>query len=345
MPTELKRKSGGALAQGNPKKKPKKPVPPGAPAAAPAPGGKGKKPKPPGKPKPPAPPAAAAEEQVQPKAEAGAGEAAAPAAAGGAGEQKMSRKQRDKENKKRQKALKRAALASGSGGRGAAEEPQEDAPAAPAQSDEMTELLNSLKTACKGKLSDRLNPDHPHFDPVLKHMWKAGNDAGGLTKKQRGALVAADQSGPPCGGPPTAAAGGGGGGDGPTREKVKGTAWFPTSSVIKGALPTDGSVTSISICLFYQYVRPRWSEARKSEAFAWMETTGAALNLGGRLRVALEGMNATVSGTRDSVRAFAEALKGFDASFKETDYKYIDDLPLDRAFKDLVPTSPPILLL
>ena len=62
---------------------------------------------------------------------------------------------------------------------------------------------------------------------------------------------------------------------------------------------------------------------------------GAKLNLGGRVRIAREGFNATVSGTYTSVRAFADELKTFDKHFKLTDFKYIDDLNADKAFKDL----------
>jgi len=42
-----------------------------------------------------------------------------------------------------------------------------------------------------------------------------------------------------------------------------------------------------------------------------------------------------VSGTPANVRAFADALRGFDKHFQKTDFKYIDELKADKAFKDL----------
>lgn len=60
-------------------------------------------------------------------------------------------------------------------------------------------------------------------------------------------------------------------------------------------------------------------------------TQGCKLNLGGRLRIAREGFNATVSGTHAGVRAFAAALQQFDAAaFQNTDFKYIDGLELSQ---------------
>jgi len=44
----------------------------------------------------------------------------------------------------------------------------------------------------------------------------------------------------------------------------------------------------ITILLFYQYVKPQWSEQRATAAVAFVEATGAKLNLGGRVRVACE---------------------------------------------------------
>jgi len=51
--------------------------------------------------------------------------------------------------------------------------------------------------------------------------------------------------------------------------------------------------------------------------------------------VGQEGMNATVSGLYDDIRSFAEALAGFDRHFKGTDFKFLDHLPIDRAFGEL----------
>lgn len=118
------------------------------------------------------------------------------------------------------------------------------------------------------------------------------------------------------------------------REKKALGKWFPKATVIKG-VSFDESVKEISILLFYQYVQPRWTGSRKIAAIAQLERLGLELSLGGRLRVAEEGINATVTGTHEDVVAFTQALKAFDSSFEKTDFKFIPNMPLDRAFGDL----------
>lgn len=46
-------------------------------------------------------------------------------------------------------------------------------------------------------------------------------------------------------------------------------------------------------------------------------------------------MNATVSGLADDLRGFTKALGGFDEHFQKTDFKFMDNLPTDRAFGEL----------
>lgn len=123
-----------------------------------------------------------------------------------------------------------------------------------------------------------------------------------------------------------------GGNSGGNKKKSLGS-WFPTASVIKNTSynPED----RISLCLFYQYIRPLWTEARKLEAIQYIENHAQQLNIGGRVRVGPEGLNATISSTGDKIREFTRRLGDLDPHFKTTDFKYIEDLPLDRAFKEL----------
>ena len=68
-------------------------------------------------------------------------------------------------------------------------------------------------------------------------------------------------------------------------------------------LPVQSTVTvlvNLRRCR-WQYMVPLWSEKRKEEAISFVTASGAALNLGGRVRVAREGFNATVSGTAEGV--------------------------------------------
>jgi len=109
--------------------------------------------------------------------------------------------------------------------------------------------------------------------------------------------------------------------------------WFPSASVIKSIAYKD--TDKITICLFYQYIRPLWTEERKAQAIKYIEDNAEKLNIGGRVRVGTEGLNSTISSTHANVVAFTKKLAEFDDHFNSTDFKFITDLPLDRAFKDL----------
>ena len=117
-----------------------------------------------------------------------------------------------------------------------------------------------------------------------------------------------------------------------TKRKSLGS-WFPNASLIKSNSyePTD----KICICLFYQYVKPLWTEDRKNAAISYIEKHAERLNVGGRVRVGTEGLNVTISSTEQNIREFTKCLGDFDEHFKGTDFKYMDNLPLDRAFKEL----------
>jgi predicted sulfurtransferase len=48
-----------------------------------------------------------------------------------------------------------------------------------------------------------------------------------------------------------------------------------------------------------------------------------------------EGFNGTISGLPDNVRAFAAELRRFDSHFDKTDFKCLDGMPVEKAFKEL----------
>ena len=63
-------------------------------------------------------------------------------------------------------------------------------------------------------------------------------------------------------------------------------------------------------CLgFYHYASPAWSEAGRDATAAWLDALASALRLAGRVRVAAEGVNATLSGASRDVAAFVAALR------------------------------------
>lgn len=111
-----------------------------------------------------------------------------------------------------------------------------------------------------------------------------------------------------------------------------------------------------SLVLFYQYVNPPWSQAKVSSLITYLTNIAKShrTNIGGRIRISTEGVNATVSAAStdesnqsdsdmdpkfeaaQTLRHFTEDLRNFDpVGFAETDFKFIDDLSADRHFKEL----------
>ncbi|KAL7542282.1 hypothetical protein ACHAXR_013209 [Thalassiosira sp. AJA248-18] len=105
-----------------------------------------------------------------------------------------------------------------------------------------------------------------------------------------------------------------------------------------------------SLVLFYQYVSPTWSQAKVNSFLAYLTTIAQKhrTNIGGRIRVSSEGVNATVSAASttknndpsfeaaQTLRHFTQDLRQFDpVAFANTDFKYIDGLSADRHFKEL----------
>lgn len=116
--------------------------------------------------------------------------------------------------------------------------------------------------------------------------------------------------------------------------------WFPKAVVLK-ALGPPSEQHKASIVLFYQYVNPLWPESYLSTFISYLCQIAEHRCLGGRIRVAREGVNATLSSrdtdaasARQTLRHFARDLQGYHDVFQETDFKYIDDLAGDRHFKD-----------
>jgi predicted sulfurtransferase len=122
--------------------------------------------------------------------------------------------------------------------------------------------------------------------------------------------------------------------------------WFPKAKVIKSAVTYSNdskSKSKASLVLFYQYAT--WSEYKVDQLLAYLSKIAEVRQtLGGRIRVAPEGVNATVSSvdregdigsSQRQLRHFCEDLKRFDTVFQSTDFKFIDGVSPDRHFKDL----------
>lgn len=121
--------------------------------------------------------------------------------------------------------------------------------------------------------------------------------------------------------------------------------WFPKAKVIKSSINYSNdkkSSAKASLLLFYQYAS--WSEYKVDQLLAYLaKVAETRKSLGGRIRIAPEGLNATVSSvdsetcsSQAMLRHFCEDLRRFDPQvFCESDFKFIDGVSPDRHFKDL----------
>ena len=133
----------------------------------------------------------------------------------------------------------------------------------------------------------------------------------------------------------------------------------PSSS--SSTQPQTTVATKASLALFYQYTDPngrKWSKEQLQLLMTYLQSIATKRNIGGRIRVAPEGVNATLSAVDDikteddgddvhgriktttvtaqeTLRHVAEDLKRFDTIFEQTDFKFIDHLSPDRHFKEL----------
>ena len=119
--------------------------------------------------------------------------------------------------------------------------------------------------------------------------------------------------------------------------------WFPKARVVKSK---PSATNHCTILLFYQYKSPVvWSDPKVATLIRYLQSIFEHRHggmLGGRLRVAPEGINATLScgdapdGTngRTILEHFTRDLQQFDAIFDETDFKFLP-ARADRHFKDL----------
>ncbi|CAK9002268.1 unnamed protein product [Durusdinium trenchii] len=95
-----------------------------------------------------------------------------------------------------------------------------------------------------------------------------------------------------------------------------------------GKLPT-------SIMLFYQYVEPAWTPKQHRRALTFVHDLGRRHGVTGRGRCSTEGLNCTLTGSAEGIRAFAQGLRDWDSLFDETDFKITDGLDHRKKFKSL----------
>jgi len=138
--------------------------------------------------------------------------------------------------------------------------------------------------------------------------------------------------------------------------------WFPSAIKLKSTVApttttsadknneTTTTPPTCSLLLFYQYVTPRvWSDERVRLLMRYLCRIHEHRhgNLAGRIRIAPEGLNATLTAVdccindkivsaAATLRHFAQDLIQFDSVvFQQTDFKYTDGLRADRHFTQL----------
>lgn len=109
------------------------------------------------------------------------------------------------------------------------------------------------------------------------------------------------------------------------------------SKVVEKVWPTQPTTGNVTILLFYAYCpNGPMSRAQQDAAIAFCYGTLNKLGVTGRLRIAREGYNATLTGTYESIRSFTTELRRYSKeTFQHTDFKYVDHLPDNQLLKGL----------
>lgn len=102
----------------------------------------------------------------------------------------------------------------------------------------------------------------------------------------------------------------------------------------------DVDKSGMTLLLFYAYVEPAWSPPQHKATIDWADGVLRSNDCTGRLRVAREGFNGTLTGSYDGIRAFTDAVRGYNnGSFahmnNKDDFKLTDNLPIKQKFPKL----------
>lgn len=101
--------------------------------------------------------------------------------------------------------------------------------------------------------------------------------------------------------------------------------------------PSDPGRGLLTLLLFYQYVEPVWDQATFQSALRFVDEVGQKHSLTGRMRIAREGLNCTLTGSYQGIRGWCRELRKFGTrgEFSNTEFKLTDHLPLGQKFPKL----------
>lgn len=98
--------------------------------------------------------------------------------------------------------------------------------------------------------------------------------------------------------------------------------------------PDPTKAGPVTLVLFYQYVEPIWSLEKYQKVLKYMGSLGRKLGLTGRMRVAREGLNCTLTCSREKIVEFCLTLRQ-QPEFQTTEFKLTNDLPEPQRFPHL----------
>jgi len=91
--------------------------------------------------------------------------------------------------------------------------------------------------------------------------------------------------------------------------------------------------STCTICLFYQYKEPAWTNKQHKAALTKVTELAKLHQVTGRGRCAPEGLNCTLTASANDIRAFCYDLRHWDPTFNNTDFKLEDGSPNKNRFR------------
>lgn len=123
----------------------------------------------------------------------------------------------------------------------------------------------------------------------------------------------------------------------PPRPLVESSALPPGSETTNTSSTAIDNHRPVTLLLFYQYVEPAWSESfYKKVVLPKVRQMAESVQITGRMRVAPEGLNCTLTGSADAIRTWCLLLRQWQPDcFNDTEFKLTHDLPESQRFREL----------
>lgn len=191
-------------------------------------------------------------------------------------------------------------------------------------SDDMRRIKKDKKTAKKNNvLEDKIKVHNKNDLKLKKQMKKEQKKARKLAKKEK-KRKEISQSSPEK-----------------KNKKIDNPHELPGIVTSSAKYPDDDpnayeDTNGVTLLLFYQYVEPPWTPSEYQKALQFGEESASSFDLTGRMRIAREGFNCTLTGTFHNIRSWCTKLRTFSRPhFEQTEFKLTDHLPDKQRFPKL----------